>query len=367
MGDISTLFGQLAIGLETAFTLTNILFCLAGIMLGMVVGVLPGIGSLAAISMLFPITFHVEPASAIILLAGIYYGSAYGGSITSILLNVAGDASSAITCLDGNPMARQGRAGVALFMTTVASFCAACIGILVMSFFAPAIAQVALTFQAPEYFAIMVLGLIAASTIAVGSPVKGLAMVILGILFGLVGMDVYSGVTRFSFGQLSLIDGISLVAVAMGLFGVSEVISSVNSTGTPKVEKVTLRSMIPTPTDVRRSVLPILRGAGIGSFFGTLPGTGGTIASFMSYAVEKRVSREPERFGKGAIEGVVGPEASNNAADQTAFIPTLALGIPGTASMAIILGVFIIHGTSSGAWSSASGSAIYFSCSSTSP
>ncbi|MEQ9811539.1 MAG: tripartite tricarboxylate transporter permease [Azospirillaceae bacterium] len=339
---------SLQLGLATALLPGNLLYCFIGVFLGMVVGVLPGIGALAAISMLFPITFHIEPTPAIIMLAGIYYGTAYGSSIAAILLNVPGTASSAITCQDGYPMAKQGRAGVALFMSAVSSFIAGTIGIVLMILFSPLIVQAAREFNSPEYFSLMVLGLIAASTISSGSVLRAIAMVVLGILVGTIGMDMYTGIPRFTFGSLELMDGISLIALAVGLFGLTEVIDSVRKVQPGQYFRVAWRDMLPTRDDVRRSVGPTLRGSAVGSFFGALPGTGATIASFMSYALERRIAREPERFGKGAIEGVVAPEASNNAADQTAFIPTMTRGIPGSATMALILGVLIIHGISPG-------------------
>lgn len=341
---------NIAIGLGTALTPENLMYCAIGVFLGTLAGVIPGIGTLAAMALLFPLTFHLGPTPALVMLAGIYYGTTYGGSTTSILINLPGTPSASVTCIDGYPMSKQGRAGVALLMTTLASFGGASIGIVLMMLFSPAIVQVALQFGSAEYFALMVLGLVIAASISVDSPLKGLASISIGILFGLVGLDLYTGASRFTFSNPALFDGISIVALAMGLFGVSEIISSVRTSEQKpqKIGHVTFRSMIPTKKDMSSSVGPLLRGAGIGSFFGTLPGTGGTIASFVSYAVEKRSSKTPERFGNGAVEGIVGPESANNAADQTAFIPTMALGIPGTASMAMMLGVLMIHGISPG-------------------
>lgn len=348
MEHLQSLVDGALIGLETAMTPQNILVCFLGCVLGMIVGVLPGIGALAAISLLFPYTFYMEPTSALIMLAGIYYGTAYGGSITAILLNLPGTASSAVACLDGYPMARQGRAGVALFMTSVASFVAASISIVIMMVSSPVIAALAVQFRSPEFFALMVLGLVAASTITDGNPIKGLAMVVFGVLMGSVGLDMYTGIPRMTFGSIHLFDGIGLAALAMGLFGVSEVIGSIKSVRTGEVVNVSIRSMIPSRDDFRQSWLPILRGTGIGAFFGALPGAGASVASFMSYAVEKNIAKDPSRFGKGAIEGVCAPEAANNAADQTSFIPTLTLGIPGSATMGLLLGVLIIHGVTPG-------------------
>jgi putative tricarboxylic transport membrane protein len=344
------LFSNIALGLSVAVTPTNLLHCFIGVFLGTLVGVLPGIGALATISLLLPITFYLEPTAAIVMLAGVFYGAAYGGSTASILLNLPGTPSAAVACLDGFPMSKQGRAGVALLMTTIASFIGGTIGIVILMLFAPVTVAFALHFGPAEYFSMMLLGLVAASTISTGSAAKGIAMVVLGVLLGSVGADVSSGVLRFTFGIPELYDGVSLVAVAMGLFGVAEVIASVQVTRGGRVDRhsITFRSMIPTRDDLRRSWAPILRATGVGSFFGALPGTGGSIASFMAYAVEKAISREPGRFGHGAIEGVVAPEAANNAGDQTAFIPTLTLGIPGNVTMALMIGALMIHGIQPG-------------------
>lgn len=340
------ILANVGLGLSTALSLTNLAYCFIGVFLGTLFGVIPGIGVLAAISMLFPFTFHLEPTTALIMLAGIWYGTTYGGSTASILLNLPGTPANAVTAVDGYPMARQGRAGVALFMTTVASFVGGSIGIVILMLFAPVISEYALRFGSPEYFALMVLGLVAASTVSEGAPAKGLAMVVVGLAFGTVGMDMYTGVNRFTLGYMELSDGIALVALAMGLFGVSEVIASVRRIDVRDIDRRSLRfaAMKPTREEMRASWKPMFRGAGIGSFFGTLPGTGPSVAAFVAYAVEKRVAKDPSRFGKGAIEGIMAPEASNNASDQTAFIPTLSLGIPGSASMAIMLGALLIHG-----------------------
>lgn len=339
----------LLLGLQAALQPTTLLYCFIGVFLGTLIGVLPGIGALATISLLLPITYHIPPTAAIVMLAGVYYGAQYGGSTASILLNLPGTPSSAVVCLDGYPMAKQGRAGVALFMTTITSFVGSMFGILMLVLFSPAIAELGLKFGPAEYFAMMFLGLIAASTLASGSVLKGLAMVVFGLLLGTVGTDINSGVSRFDFGTPNLMDGISLVALAMAIFGISEVISTVNIKRDSKVaQKITFRSMVPTADDTKRSVMPMLRGSGIGSFFGALPGTGASIASFMAYAVEKKVAKDPSRFGNGAIEGIAAPESANNAAAQTAFVPTLSLGIPGDAVMALMLGALIIHGIQPG-------------------
>ena len=341
---------NISIGLDTALSISNLTYCFFGVFLGTIIGVIPGIGALAAISMLFPITFHLAPSSALIMLAGIWYGSTYGGSTAAILLNIPGTPSTAVTALDGYPMSQNGQGGVALLMTTIASFVGASIGIILMMLFAPLIAKYALSFGSPEYFSLMVLGLIAASTISDDSVAKGLAMVMLGIAFGTVGMDLYTGHERFTLGFPELSNGISIVALAMGIFGVSEIIASIQNIRKGQIDRksLTFRAMKPTRDDLRRSVIPMLRGSGIGSFFGTLPGTGPSVAAFLAYAIEKRYNTTPERFGKGAIEGIMAPESANNAADQTSFIPTMALGIPGSATMALMLGALIIHGITPG-------------------
>jgi putative tricarboxylic transport membrane protein len=337
---------NLALGLRTALSYSNLFYCFLGVLLGKFIGVLPGIGALAAVSLLLPVTFHLNPTAAIVMLAGVFYGATYGGSVASILLNLPGTPTTAVTCIEGYPMSRQGRAGVALLMTTVASFTGASIGIVLMTLFSPVIVDFALSFGPAEYFSMMLLGLVAASSISTGSPAKGIAMVVLGILLGLVGADVETGIPRFAFDIRELYDGVTLVAITMGLFGIAEVIASIRviKPGHLDRKSITFRSMVPTRDDIRRSWLPMVRGAAIGSFFGALPGTGGVVASFMAYAVEKKVARDPSRFGKGAIEGIMSPETANNAADQTAFIPTLTLGIPGNVVMAIMIGALTIHG-----------------------
>lgn len=344
------LLNNLLLGLSVAFTPTNLAYCFAGVFLGTVVGVLPGIGAMTAVSLLLPITYYLDPTAAIVMLAGVYYGGAYGGSTASILLNLPGNPSSAVTCLDGYPMAKSGRSGVALLITTMASFCGGSIGIILMMLFSPVIVEFAVHFGPAEYFSMMLLGLIAASTVGSGTPIKGIAMIVFGVLLGMVGTDINSGEERFIFGIPELSEGISLIIVAMGMFGVAEVIASIRGSHERKIngKSVTLKSMVPTRDDCRRFWAPMLRGSGIGSFFGALPGTGAAVASFMAYAAEKKVSREPERFGHGAVEGITAPEAANNAADQTSFIPTLTLGIPGSVMMALIMGALMIHGITPG-------------------
>ena len=341
---------NLGMGFQHALTPEALLICLFGVTLGTFVGVLPGIGALTTISLCLPLTFHLDPLLGMIMLAGIFYGGQYGSSITSILLNVAGSAPSAVTCLDGYQMTRQGRAGVALFVTTIASFIGGSFAIVLMIFFAPVLADVAVSFSAADYFSIMLLALVTASTLAVGSPLKGLCMVVLGLILGLVGTDINSGQFRYTFGIAALADGISLVALAMGLFGVGEILTNLVSGVLPQLEntRVTLRSMIPSRLDMKQFWMSCTRGTLLGSFVGMLPGTGPTIASFMAYALEKKIAKDPSRFGHGAIEGVTAPEAANNASVQAAFIPTLTLGIPGDAIMAVMIGGLLIHGITPG-------------------
>lgn len=346
---LSTFLSHLAIGWSEAATLTNLWYCFVGVFLGCLVGVLPGLGALIAISLLLPITFHLPASSALIMLAGVYFGADYGGGTCSILLGVPGHPAAAVDVLDGYPMSKQGRGGVALFMKCVASFWGSAVGIVLLMLFAPWLAEVAINFGAVEYCSLMLLGLVAASTVGQGSPIKGLAMMVVGLILAVVGTDVNSGAIRFGFGVPELGDGIGLISIAMGLFAVAEVIRSAGSSRVSAViQKFGLRDQLPTREDWRRSVGPMLRGSGIGAFFGALPGTGGGTATFLSYAVEKRVSKHPEQFGKGAIEGIAGPEACNNAGVGTAFIPTLTLGIPGDAIMALMLAALVIQGITPG-------------------
>ena len=341
---------NLAVGLSVAISPQTLLYCFLGVTLGMLVGVLPGIGPLAAIAMLLPLSYHLEPTAALVMLAGVHYGSQYGGSTASILLNLPGSPSAAVVCLDGYPMAQKGRAGAALVMTAIASFFGSFCGVLLLALVAPTIAIFAVKFGAAEYFALMVLGLLAAAMLARGSPLRATAMVILGLLLGMTGTDVMSGQYRFIYGTFALADGFSLVAVAMGLFGVSEVIANAGRASDSTLQEADLswRALMPTKAELRASWKPMLRGTGVGAGLGALPGAGPTIASFMAYAVEKRVAKDPSRFGTGAIEGVTAPESANNAASLTAFAPTLTLGIPGDAVMALVLGALMIHGITPG-------------------
>lgn len=340
------LVANLGLGFSVALSASALSYCALGITLGIMIGVLPGIGPLATVGMLLPLTFYAPPTEAIIMLAGIYYGSMYGGSTAAILLNLPGTAGAAVTCLDGHPMAQQGRAGVALFATTLSSFFGGIVGILILAAFAPLLAAIALNFGSPEYFALMCLGLLAAALAGDGSPSRAFAMIILGLMIGCIGTDVNSGVRRYIFGFNHLSDGVNLVVVTTGLFGIAEVIANAGRVNRSRINDLDLRwrSLLPTRDDWRRSVLPAFRGTSIGAALGILPGTGAALSTFVAYACERRVSKSPERFGKGAIEGVVAPESANNAAAQTAFIPTLSLGIPGDAIVAIMLGALIIHG-----------------------
>ncbi|MDP2779619.1 tripartite tricarboxylate transporter permease [Devosia sp.] len=341
---------NLGLGFQAALTWESLLFCLLGVSLGTFVGVLPGIGALATISMCLPLTFYLDPMHGMIMLAGIFYGAQYGSSTASILLNLPGSPTAAVTCLDGYPMAQQGRAGVALFITTIASFLGGSFAIILLVGFSPVLADFAISFSSADYFSIMILALCAASTLSTGSVIKGLLMVAVGLLLGLVGTDISSGAARFTSGNIDLSNGISLVALAMGLFGVSEIFANLcrGEYATVDARAITLRSMLPTREDMRRFWPAAWRGSVVGSIVGMLPGTGPTIATFMSYSVEKRISRTPEIFGRGAIEGISAPEASNNASVQAAFIPTLTLGIPGDAIMAVMLGGMLIHGITPG-------------------
>jgi TctA family transporter len=337
---------NLALGFGVALSPVTLAYCALGVTVGTFIGVLPGIGPIATVGMLLPVTFHLPPTQAIIMLAGIYYGAMYGGSTTAILLKLPGTAASAVTCIEGYAMAQQGRAGPALVMTTVASFIGACIAIVIVGAFAPPLAQFALRFQSPEYFSLMLVGLIAAAALAHGSLLKGLAMAVLGLIIGLVGQDVNTGFPRFTFDLGELYDGIGFVVVVVGLFGLAEIIHNIGLGEKREVytERVPLRALIPSWTDLRDSFWPTIRGTGIGAVVGILPGAGPAISSFASYALERRIAADPSRFGKGAMEGLTGPEAANNATAQTAFIPTLTLGVPGDATTAIILGAMLIHG-----------------------
>ncbi len=337
------LLDNIGLGLSSAVTLQNLLYVFIGCLLGTLIGVLPGLGPLATIAMLLPFTYGLEPLSALIMLAGIYYGSQYGGSTTAILVNLPGETSSVVTVLDGYQMARQGRAGVAIATAALGSFFAGTVGTFILAAFAAPLTNLAISFGPAEYFSLMVVGLVGAVFLASGSIVKSLGMVVLGVILGLVGTDAYSGETRFTFGMTHLWDGIEFVVVAVGIFAFGEVVASLEAKENREDIGAKISRLLPSTQDFKRMFPAILRGTGIGSVVGALPGAGLSIASFLAYSLEKRVSRTPERFGKGAIEGVAAPESANNAAAQTAFIPTLTLGIPGSATMALMLGAMTIH------------------------
>ena len=339
------ILNQLLVGFSHALTLNNLMYCLLGVTVGTFVVALPGIGSMVGIAVLLPFTYYLPADSALIMLAGIYYGGEYGGAISSILLNIPGTASSAVTSIDGHQLTKQGRPGVALLMAASASFLGGSIGILVLAFFAPLLGKFATNLSSADYFSIMVLGLAASTVVATGSMLKGLMSVVLGILLGVVGTDINTGVYRYTFGVTGLFDGWSLLALALGLFGFTEVVVAIGeSKPLGRGVGVRIRDMVPKRQEVGNSIMPIVRGGSIGSILGALPATGPTISAFLAYSTEKSLSKNKARFGQGAVEGVAAPEAANNAAAQTAFIPTLTLGIPGSATMALILGALLIQG-----------------------
>jgi len=342
------IFHNLLIGFGVAVSPWNLFYCLVGVLLGTLIGVLPGIGPVATIAMLLPITFNLNPVAALIMLAGIYYGAQYGGSTTAILVNIPGESSSVVTCLDGYQMARQGRAGPALAIAALGSFFAGCVATMVIAVAAPPLAEVALKFGPSEYFSLMVFGLVAATVLAHGSLIKAIAMVVFGLLLGLVGTDVNSGVLRFTFGIPELSDGIGFVIVAMGMFGTAEIISNLELKDKREVFATKVTHLYPTKQDLKDAWAAVLRGTVLGSALGILPGGGALLASFGAYTVEKKVAKDPSRFGKGAIEGVAGPESANNAGAQTSFIPMLTLGIPSNAVMALMIGALMIQGIAPG-------------------
>ena len=342
------LFSNLALGLETALSPENLLYCFIGVVLGTAVGVLPGIGPTATIALLLPITFGLEPVTALIMLAGIYYGAQYGGSTTAILINLPGESSSAVTAIDGHEMARKGRAGPALATAAIGSFIAGTVATIVIVLFAPPLARAALTFGSPEFFSLVVLGLIASIALARGSTVKALAMIVLGLLFGTVGRDAFAFTPRFTFGVAELDEGINFVSVAVGMFGVAEILRNLEDEKARKLVTKTISDLWPSREDFRRIAAPIARGTVLGSALGILPGAGHVLASFGAYTVEKRLSKRPEEFGHGAIEAVAAPESANNAAAQTSFIPLLTLALPAHPVMALMLGAFVIHGIAPG-------------------
>jgi putative tricarboxylic transport membrane protein len=342
------LFDNLALGFSTALSLQNLLFCLFGVLVGTLVGVLPGISPLNTTAMLLPFTFGLAPTSAMIMLAGIYYGAQYGGSTTAILVNVPGEASAVVTCLDGYQMARQGRAGPALAIAAVGSFFAGCVATVVIAILSGPLATLALKFTAPEYFSLLIMGLIAAVVLAHGSPFKAIAMILIGVLTGLVGIDVNTGVPRLTFGIPDIADGMDFVPVVVGLFGIGEVAANLEIPQDRSILSGKIKNLMPTWPDLKAAFPAILRGTCVGTMLGILPGGGATLPPFAAYALEKKVSRHPERFGTGVIEGVASPESANNAGAQTSFIPLLTMGIPTNPLMALMIGALMIHGVQPG-------------------
>ncbi len=341
-----TSFGN---GLLVVLEPTNLMYCFFGVFLGTFIGVLPGIGSMAAIAMILPLTFYLEPTPALIMIAAVFYGAEYGGSTASILMNVPGTPAASITAIEGYKLAKKGRAGVALFSTATASFGGGMIGMIVIAVLSPFLAQLALSFGPADYFAVILLGLMAAAAVSNGGALKGIAMVVTGLMLGTIGIDLTTGDLRFTMGIPELRDGVHIVVVAMGLFGVSELIASIRAnSGGKATQTIDYDDFYPSKEEWKSLVWPILRGGSIGSFFGALPGTGQTIAAAIAYAVEKRVSPQRKDFGTGVVPGVAVPEAANNSATQTAFIPTLTLGVPGSPPMAIVIGALMIYGITPG-------------------
>ena len=339
---------NLVLGFSTVFTPTNMLYSLMGCLIGTMVGVLPGVGPLAGISMLLPTTFGMDATSAIILLAGIYYGAMYGGSTTSILMRIPGEAASVMTCIDGYAMARKGRAGPALAIAAIGSYVAGTLSIVGLMFLAPPLARFALSFGPPEYVCLLVCGLVVLSYMTGGSIVKNLSMICLGLMAGMIGIDQMSGYFRFSYGVTALGDGIGVVPVAVGLFGISEILATAGSPDIREVLKPRFRDLLPSKQELKDSIGPIGRGTVLGFMIGIIPGSAHIISTFVSYALERRISKHPERFGQGAIEGVAGPESANNAASEGALVPLLALGVPTGPVPAVLLAALMVHGITPG-------------------
>ena len=339
------LLNHLLIGFENAVTWTNLLYCFVGVTLGTLVGVLPGMGPVATVAMLLPITYALDPSTALIMLAGIYYGAQYGGSTTAILVNIPGEASAVVTCLDGHRLALAGRAGAALGIAAIGSFIAGCFATVVIAAFAEPLTQVAFQFGPREYFSLMVLGLVGAVVLASGSLLKAVGMILIGILLGCVGMDVNSGALRYVFGIDELMDGFDFVALSMGVYGFAEIIRNLDVLGDREAKPVPVGRVLPSKNDLKISAGPITRGTLIGSFLGILPGGGALLSSFASYTLEKKLAGEKANppFGHGNIRGVAGPESANNAGAQTSFIPMLTLGIPSNAVMALMIGALMLH------------------------
>ncbi|WP_332688878.1 tripartite tricarboxylate transporter permease [Bosea sp. (in: a-proteobacteria)] len=341
---MSGMLDALGLGLSVAATPTNLWYCFLGALIGTLIGVLPGLGPIATMAMLLPLTYYLEPTAALIMLAGIYYGAQYGGSTTAILMRVPGESSSVVTCLDGYEMARRGRAGTALATAALASFFAGTVTTLLIAFFSPPLTAMAQKFGPAEYFSLMVLGLIAAVVFAQGSLLRSFGMILLGLLLGLVGADVNTGLDRFTFGYPELRDGIGIAALSMGVFGIAEIVLNLGKPQGEGGKRQAISAMRLTRADFRAAWPATLRGTGLGALLGILPGGSAMMGSFAAYSIEKKLSKTPERFGQGAIEGVAGPEAANNAGAQASFIPMLALGIPSNSVMAMMAGAMLIHG-----------------------
>lgn len=342
------ILNHLALGFDTALTFSNLMYCLVGVFLGTAIGVLPGLGPVATIAMLLPATFSLPPISSLIMLAGIYYGAQYGGSTTAILVNLPGESSSVVTAIDGYQMARNGHAGKALATAGIGSFFAGTVATLLLALFAPPLTAIALQFGPAEYFSLMVLGLVASVVLAAGSLLRAIGMIVLGLLLGLIGTDVNSGIARYTFDSPHLADGINFVVVAMGMFGLGEIIRNLEKQEERSLSIKKVVGLMPTKADLKRICAPVLRGTALGSALGVLPGGGAMLSSFAAYSIEKRLSNNKAQFGKGAIEGVAAPEAANNAGAQTSFIPMLTLGIPSNPVMALMIGAMIIQGIQPG-------------------
>jgi len=339
---------NLFLGFSTAFTVGNLFYALTGCLIGTLVGVLPGVGPLAGISMLLPTTFGLNATSAIILLAGIYYGAMYGGSTTSILMRIPGEAASVMTCIDGHAMAQRGRAGPALAIAAIGSYVAGTFSVIGLMFLAPPLAKLALRFGPPEYVTLLLCGLVVLGYMTGGSIVKNLSMIVLGLLLGMIGIDQMTGYFRFSYGIVALGDGIGIVPVAVGLFGISEILATAGQTRRPEVLHPKFRDLFPSRQEFKDAMMPIGRGTVLGFLIGIIPGSAHIISTFVSYALERRISKHPERFGKGAIEGVAGPESANNAASEGALVPMLALGVPTGPIPAVLLAALMVHGINPG-------------------
>ncbi|KAB1068174.1 tripartite tricarboxylate transporter permease [Methylobacterium soli] len=341
---MSDLFANLGLGFAVALSLQNLALCFMGCLVGTLIGVLPGVGPIATIAMLLPITFGLDPVGALIMLAGIYYGAQYGGSTTAILVNIPGEATSVVTTLDGHQMARQGRAGIALGIAAIGSFFAGTVATLLIAALGAPLTRLALVFGPAEYFALMVMGLVFAVVLARGSILKAVAMILIGILLACIGTDLETGQERMTFGFAFLTDGLDFSVLAMGLFGIAEILRNLDHAEARDVVRQRIGRLLPGRDDLRQAAGPVLRGTAIGAILGILPGNGAVLGPFASYTVEKRLARDPRRFGEGAIEGVAGPESANNAGAQTSFIPLLTLGIPPNAVMALMVGAMTIHG-----------------------